>query len=783
MIKILRYIAAAIAIVSLSCCSNDDWLRGENDDTNGELPVSFTFEWPGITATRGFDDAQVKTKFSDGDLIHVVGTFKTSALQTDGTYLDGITARYGALRYDGKTRRWEPVAGNKLTWPSISTEGKFYAYYMSQSSGMFTAENDPLTVSLSDITPESDPLMAPETQYMQYGHAVNLQFEHLCTYLTLIDLEPMVASNYFFYTDRVGSETEGYKDFNNAFSLQLVQNDGSEDPDLLGTPALKFEFTQLPNPQYDNRIFISGKAAVRDEADSEGEMRSVTKVGYFLEPGTYNTFNVDYSAIAPQTYKYLTYNYADIPPQIDGVEYENIPPVLDAGRTYTLTVTKSPGITIELPPPGEGWDEETPPTIVDVKDFLEAVRESRGYTDSNGNPILEAVPGGTKLLTNVDFNFADYEDFTNELGFMPDVLEGQTFDGNYHYISNLGCPLFRYNYGTIANVGIKTAKINAVSEEYSYGNVERDEDRSRHGAICMWNRPGGLVNNVRVSDVTMTVQVKYTNDEDDGGEVHNIGALVGSNTGQLTALSMGGTYKLRVWSSNVENAQVLIGGVVGQNAGGGTISDVTMLDDDFNMTITNDCIGALGDYSVGGIVGLSSGFISGVILSDVAIKAAASSGVVSNIGGMAGKLDVSDSSTGYMTSCILSGSVEAGTTKAGDYILGQAYTGGMAGYDNNVEVTDCRSSVSVTGASSVQDRVTYGTGGAFGKIARPTRLTSLIAYGAKLQAPEGESGTGASYVGNFAGIGPAGQTWADYENNNIIFRSFNQLRPIGTFMQ
>ena len=781
MIKTLQYISVLVVLLVLAGC-NDDPLFGQTDGDNGELPVEFSFEWPGITETRGFDDATVKTKFTDGDVIHVVGTFETSSLQTDGSYKSGITARYGALKYNGKTRQWEAVAGNKLTWPSIATRGKFYAYYLSSTSGMFTSYDSPVTVSLSDVTPETDPLMAPETPYMQYGHAVSLRFEHLCTYLTLIDLEPMVASNYFFQTSEVETDDGGKKQFNNAFSLTLVENENPEDPELTGTPQLKFEFTQVPNAQYDNRIFISGRAAVREETD-DGETRSVTKVGYFLEPGTYNTFEVEYSAIAPLTYKYLSYNYADIPPAVDGVEYENIPPVLKAGTTYTLTVTKSPGITIVSPSSGEGWDEETPPVDVDVRQFLEAVRNSWNYTTDEGVDVLEAVPGGTKLLTNVSFDGNNYEDFSTVLGFMPDVLQGQTFDGNYHYIKNLGCPLFRYNYGTITNLGIENVNITAVSQEYSYGNVERDEDRSRHGSLCMWNRPEGSVSNVRLSDVKMNIQVDYTNAAEDGSEVHNIGGVVGSNTGRLSTIFMGGTFDVTVWGNDVRNAEVLIGGVSGQNAGGGTISDITMLDEDFAMTITNRCTGNLGSYSVGGIVGSSSGFISGVILSDVAIKAGQSIGVVSNLGGMAGKLDVSDTSQSYMTSCIMSGSIQAGTTKAGDYIPGQAYTGGMAGYDNNVAVNGCRSSVSVSGAATVQNNVTYGTGGAFGRIAKPTAIYSLIAYGAKLQAPEGESQVGSNYIGNFAGIGPLGQSWeVDYADKNIIFRSFNLLNPFGTFM-
>lgn len=782
MIKTLRYISLVIALLVLAGC-NDDWLFNHTDSDDGELPVEFVLGWPGITDTRGFDDATVKTHFADGDVIHIVGTFKTSALQEDGNYKEGMTARYGALKYNSKTRQWEAVAGNRLTWPSIATEGKFYAYYLSQSSGLFTDYDTPIRVALSDVTPESDPLMVPETDYMKYGHAVNLQFRHLCSYLTLVDLEPMVASNYFFTTQAVGTEDGAEKTFNNAFQLSLGENDGTETPELMGTPMLKFEFIQIESPDYNTKVFISGKAVMNEMEGEDGESKTVTKAGYFLEPGLYEKFDIQYSAIPPETYSYLTYNYADIPPAVDGVEYENIPPLLKAGTTYTLTVTKSPGVTIVSPPSGDGWDEETDPEDIDVREFLKSIKEGTGYTTENGTEILEAVPGGTKLLRNVNFDYYNYEDFSNVLGFLPDVSEGQTFNGNYHYIYNLGCPLFRYNYGSITNLGVKNVNFKAVSREYSYGTVESSEDRSRHGSVCMWNRPEGRIENVRISNLTMDIEVQYTNTEEDGSEVHNMGCVVGSNTGTLSEIYLGDTFKLNVTGTDVRNAVVLIGGVAGQNAGAGTISDVSMLDDDFSLTISNSCTGSLGSYSIGGIAGSSSGFISSVILSDVSINSKESSGVISNIGGMAGSLEVSDDSSGYMKSCIVSGSVVAGTVKSSAYIFGNAYTGGMVGYDSKVPVTDCRSSVSVVGAPTVEENVTYGTGGGFGRIASASEFRSLITYGAKLQAPGGLSPVGANYVGNFAGIGPKDQTWEqDYAGNNIIFRSFNQLLPIGVFM-
>ncbi|MCH5176654.1 MAG: fimbrillin family protein [Prevotellaceae bacterium] len=781
MIQKYRYLLLFVLFPVLVGCADDMGLSEADSVHNGELPVEFHFEWPGMTDTRAFDDVNVKTKFGNDDVIHIVGTFKTSALQEDGTYKEGTVSRYGALKYDATNRKWNAVAGSTLTWPSISTEGKFYAYYESTSSGLFTQYDTPIEINLSEVTPQTDPLMAPETSDMPYGHAVHLRFEHLCTYLSLVDLEPMVASQYFFTTPdyKIGSK-DAPKDFHNGYRLSLVNNaPESEVPQ----PALKFEFVQIPDETYEGLIYIAGNATTIQHSDDDEEVKA-TKVGYFLEPGLYNKFQLSYSSIAPKTYNYLTYDYESIPPQMGGIDKQNTPPDLAAGHTYVLTVTKSPGVTIESPPSGEGWDETDVSYDVEVDEFLKSIREGREYRNKSDILILEAVPGGTRLLHNVDFHGENYEDF-QQLGFLPDVLGGRTFDGNYHYIMNLGCSLFRNNYGTIQNLGLKNAVINTTSIEYTYGEEEDNtQDKSRHGALCMWNRSDGIISNVRLENVDMTVSVQYNNDDADGSEVHNIGAVVGSNTGSISELYLSGRFNLTVEGADVQNAEVLIGGLMGQNAGSGTISNVSLLKDDFQMQIMNKCSSALGLYAVGGIAGKSSGMMSGIIMTDVFIDCRESTGLVSYLGGMAGQLEVTGaSSVGYMNDCILSGSVQAGKTIADEKIPGQAYTGGMAGYDNNVPVTDCRASVSVIGSQAVSSRVTYGTGGAFGRIFNSSTFENLITYGARLVAPTGTPESDANHIGNFAGIAPEGQSWEkDYADKNIIFHSFAGLEEIGAFL-
>lgn len=790
------FICLLLPLFTLVGCVDDGILEEPDLDTNGELPVDFTFNWPGLSETRAFDDVNVKTRFQDGDVIHVVGTFKTQALQPDGTYVDGELSRYGALRYDSKTRQWVAVSGNQLTWPSISTSGSFYAYYVSGVNGLIT-QSTPIVQNLSNVTPQSDPLMAPPTGYLNYGHGVNLNFGHLCAYLTLNDLEPQVASKYFFTTDTVYTSVTDrtIKPFNNAYQISLISNpgmnaDGEPDSNLVGQPALKFEFIQVPDTAYNNLVYISGNVVASVPNGSDGDEKVITKAGYFLEPGLYETFKIDYPASDSQIYEYVNYNFNNIPSSSGGVDYENRPPYLEAGTTYVLTITRSPGITIISPPSENDWDDDSEPVgNIDPEQFLQAVKNSTDYYNDENVLILEKTVEGTRLLKNISFKGFTYEKFSN-LSFLPDVSESKVFDGNYHYISDLESPLFRNNYGVIKNLGLKGVSYSAVSKEYSYGDQASSQDRSRHGALCMWNRAEAQINNVKVSDVSININVEYNNEDLDGNEVHNIGCVIGSNTGKVSELYLGGSYNIKVTGSDVQNAQVLVGGVIGQIAGTGSLNDVTLLDDNFNLNIANSCKGDVGDYEVGGIVGSSTGSVSNVILSNVKIDCRQSQGLISYIGGMAGRLDIAgDNNFGYLKDCTISGEARAGITSpnivgSGDQqytIGGQSYIGALAGYENNVTVTGCRASVSIFGTTAGNTNVIYGTGGAFGRIQNSATIENLIAYGSQLVAPSGNGIT--AYTGSFAGICPANQSWQeDYANKNIIIHTFPNLPEIGMSM-
>lgn len=770
----------------LTACSDDFEIPTNGYETSDELPVEFEFLLPEDLGSRGFaPDETVKTKFEDGDVIHLFGTFKTRILQENGNYIDGpIVKRYGALKYNGKL--WRPVEGSTLTWPSISVSGTFVAYYIKESNGVLNSEKSSETYNLSSVTPSSDPLKAESEPDVPYGNGLRMRFGHLCAYLALIDLEPMVAERYWFLTDNVKESADGpNKIFNNAFKISL--NETTEGPEVI------FEFCQVGGEKgYENLTYIAGNVTNIEGSDQDNNLQVTARAGFFLEPGFYESFELVYPSGQGKTYSYLEYNYKNVPDNSGGVGVTNTPPDLKANKSYTLTITKSPGITVNTPPVAGGWDESETYFDIDVEEFLKAINDEKEYKvkDEYGNDvtILEETPNGTKLLHNVDFKNFDYSKF-NDQTFRANNMEGSVFDGDYHYIRNLGSPLFRYNFGTIQNLGIKGAKI----ERVSYEDKDLNNDMSRNGALCMWNRSNATISNVRLSDVEITIYIKSVDSE--GQEAHNIGGIVGANTGVINGAAISGTYNITVTGLAADNelnkdkknypvnASVLIGGIAGQNAGEGDIYDVSPLEGSPVINIYNNCVGPLGAYSVGGVIGESQGYITGVILPYIKVDATKSSGLTSYIGGIVGQLAVStDSDNAVLNECVVSGTVRAGVSQGlnASGLSSVSFIGGVAGTVLSVPVLDCSSAVSVYATTEPKAGVLYGTGGAFGRIRKSEsyNIKDITAYGNELIAPAGI--TTNNYYGSFAGIVPAGQTWIDdYSKSNITIHRFPNMSEIG----
>lgn len=762
-----------IVVLLLGGCK-DDLQYGVLNDPSEEigLQVEFELEWPQELATRTDLDKYGNERFSNGDMIHIIGTFNVEALQEDGKKERGIETRYGALSYDGTN--WKAVGGSNIKWPSIATDGQFTAYYINGSNGVLTGNTKTENFRLSELTPTTDPLIATSEDGIPYGSAVKLEFSHICAYLTLLDIEPQVSDSYWLVRNGVLKDENGQPTvFNNAFQISLVEE---------GTygPELNFSFIQEPDDDLtENSIYIAGKIITVEPPESDPLAGKTINAMYFLEPGYYDTFQIVYPASTTTTYNYLEYDYNKIP-VIDGETLTK--PLLMANTPYTLDITKSPGTTVVSPPSEGGWDDNgSYYVLVDVEEFLKSVYNGNAY-EEEGKPILEKTTNGTRLLTNVDFHNYSYSNFEDK-GFYPDIPDNIEFDGDHHYIKNLAEPLFHFVSGKVMNIGIREITADIISEE----NADRNLDNSRNGALCHFNT-GGLIKNVRVIDCIFNVGVKsyITTEDNNNKETHNIGGVVGSNMGTIDGVEFGGFMRITVtgyaespYNNNV-NANVLIGGVTGQNTGEGTIADIRAINKNFTMNIVNSCVGVLGNYVCGGLVGQSSGNITQANLSNITINGTKSEGVVSNMGGMVGQLTVTENNNGAVTACNVSGSVAAGITRPFRAITTESYTGGIAGVVWKIPVTNCSSLVSVAGpepTSTVAD-VVYGTGGAFGRIRNSDTFTfsELLIYGNSLSGPE-------EWKGDFVGIAPDSSEWSawylNFDSYGNTVKSFTGL-DVGT---
>ena len=113
----------------------------------------------------------------------------------------------------------------------------------------------------------------------------------------------------------------------------------------------------------------------------------------------------------------------------------------------------------------------------------------------------------------------------------------------------------------------------------------------------------------------------------------------------------------------------------------------------------------------------TGGTISDIIEPNVTVNSRSSKGLISNVGGIAGRL--ANTAGVVLTGCTVTGAVYAGTTAAivGGDIAPAAYTGGVAGeFWKAASVTLCRAVMKVYGpdTSMVSPAGTYGTGGIFG---------------------------------------------------------------------
>lgn len=848
--KRLIYISILMALAAgLASCHRDVLpdVVGEVERTH-DLPIQIVASIGDANiegeepSTRSVERAKKDFVYTDpengtvGDVIHVQSEF----LNKDKTQV--IETRYTALQYveEGK---WEPMGNGRFAWPDDAEYGRFTAYYIHGSTGALTDyynEDDSETATMqrfSDLVDGTDPLVSVTEEL--YGHTVTLKFEHMLTHLTIIELDAGIEDELVFTVDSKKAAEFNNAKFCNAFQIKLnsetnkieieyttvydrlnnqqtgggqtgggdeeIEGDGQTDTgdgDNGQTDTGGGDNGQTDTGSGDGQSTPSGYAAliksqtvlVRDPLTR----RESRQVGFFLEPGKiYDTFDILFS-----NHDYYIHYTNSSSQSKRGQE-------LLANNRYTFNVKKSAGVTMATKP-DQNWDESDDNffVVVDAEAFLRAINTNSEYSEYDKDKkewvqILEATtnPSGTLLKRNVKFANPYYHVFSypdvkeNEDGtttepyeFVPSVGGDNEFDGGYHYIDGMCCPLFYENSGVIKNLGLSNVTIG--EDTYAKGDWKSDTQYNDDKTFKPYNydstgaiatRNNGTVQNIRIKNITINVEINENGQQ----ESHYVGALLGENDGYVASIYLSGEIKINVNKSQGKEATINIGGLAGQNKG--TIMDVDQLVDNrpeikegqikpVQINITNSVTDSNGRYDIGGFVGNNGGKLNGINIpttgdgcAAVTINSSQSNGSISYIGGIVGTAGSNE-----ISSCLVgSGIVKAGSSVSfNDMIRANSYTGGIAGQiSESVNVSNCTVFCSVVGAESSTE-TQYGTGGVFGKIIASSEkgeMTSIAAFGDTL------SGTN---VGCFAGEvledgnNTTDRDWENYYQERVDVKTF-----------
>ena len=757
--------ALMLCVVLPGCREEDFFADAPSMGPNGEVYISA--EILPMEGTRGIDD-ESKSVFENGELLHIKAVFYCHSLIDGREYED---REYGVFEYKGKGI-WEPITpGYALKWPDEAVSGTFTAYYMHGSTGAFTDNTMPLR-RLSSYSFEEVPLS--DEVHVNYGQAVRLEMKHLFTYLKLTELREGISDQLWFSIPaddvvKPAGNPDGGHPLHNAF--RFAYKDGEIYPEFSSIPS-----TDYKDDEGNPIVYIESKLA---ESDPSGDAGMTATVSYFLEPGVYNKFNLLYPRSIDTYNTYLSYGrrLSEVVRTVTGRED------LKPNGRYVFSILKSLGVIVEKAPE-QGWDKSDAAVKVDVEKFLRAANSGSSYSEYDAEndawvEILEQGPLGSVLVRNVDFDFEYYDSFGDD-HFLPTI--NTTFNGNYHYIQNLACPLFYQNGGAIINLGIRNVKTDRplVSSNNFEGTNGYVYNNSYNGIIASQN--DGTVSNVRVSNIDMKVQVITTSPSEATQESHSIGLLFGSNRGNVYDVALAGDLNVTVenYPGHDIVPRVTIGGIAGQNLR--LISGVTYIDDAGfqtpEITVVNLCRGLNGVYKIGGVVGNHTGALSDIYIPNVKIESWQSEGLQSMIGGVVGESPNSTSGAPSIEGCIVRGVVEAGKVAPLINLECLSYAGGIAGgCDVQSIIRNCSISVDVMGSPEpTLEGVEYAEGGAFGFLIKTVgyaegEIYTVSCFGSKLE--------GHASRGNFAGLVSPGYGWDRYKDKYITLKQFPGCNNVG----
>lgn len=715
-LKIKDIILLIFGILISSC--SDEIMESTTQDIDSSNLVEFNFEAPGdFLGVRSQEGgvSNPKTSFIPGDIIHVEARF----YDKEGTELNIEYQSFEMNSAGGWTQR----ASKKIYWPNDAKKGKFQAIFVKKFDAHLEKTTAVQKLYLSEIGDDTDPLYAQE-EY-EWGHKVNLKFKHLCTHLTITGLEPDI-SDYFWLvgkksTTDVETMTEG--GLKNVFTLSL-NNDNT----------LNFGFISEGDENFKKLVYVQRKS----ENTFTDDIKTGSKVKFFLAPGNYS--EIELRTI--NNYEYLSFT---------SDELSN----LEANIPYEVNIQHSKGVTYVEEE--DTWDDDdtTEVDIFNPNEFLEHLVSGDDYyveDDGEMKKILQKTVNGSLLLRNISFNGASFNAI--------DIPSGFLFDGGNHYISDLSSNLFNFNHGTIRHLGIKDVRCDNVVLELISGSTGVAE-KIQWGSLCRLNE--GTIDKVRLKDVYVKFSIGQGASE--SNSVFNIGTLTGKSTGTISDITYSGSIKIESEEEEAVEAIVIIGGFIGQLTG--VIQGLSPAQDDEDNTgieVLNKMSGNLSEFYVGAAIGEATQSIKEVSLPNVIVDSSTARGLIGQTGGLVGRLRATAGVPSELVSCTVAGTVRGLPVYSYQTYPAESYTGGLAGYINNYNVTDCRTLCNVAMAENGNndELITYATGGGFGRIIYSDKISRNYILGSTLTGPQ-------KYIGNFAGIVPGDKTWDDYLSaGNIV---------------
>ena len=759
-----------------SACSDEELIGAPTEAASEPTPVRFEVSCaplaePGGAATRS---KPADKTWKDGETLQITATF-TGTKDWDSSEAN----QYSYYKYSEADDEWV-AEGIGLYWPTGATNGTFTAYYLTGLNGIITTsderpENSTGNYLLSAIAEGEDPLYCTTTK--KYGRSINLQFEHLCTHLTLQDVKQNIADTYWLYRDSA--------EIPNAYKLTYNRNDNK----------LIFEFVCSDANQTDSHHYFVSRKRQSSESSSW--------VDFYLAPS--DRANGETRDATDKTDKRYGYgkgcklNYYNDHPYLSFTSEEL--DTLQAGYHYELSINRYMGIVPESPEsfPDKPTENDA---YVDIPELLAGIRDKKDVRDANSQLVLKAegeeVP---HLLRDVDFYNFNPIDYVNGTGMFdqnaesPVVPENRRgphpnwkmpslnsviLDGDFHSFIHVAYPIFfEIESGEIYNLAIRQSKVEITVDDIKAMNDLEIQGNTTHGTLnsdfgilcCFFN---GLLSNFLLEEVEMIVHFDERCIPNDYAA--NIDFNMGCITARQTTTNMAnakienvqlrGEVKLTVETDEDHKATAVQDAFVGILAGqsGARIEGVTC---EKGLTARGEekdgvckvSVPIKGDntVTVGGLVGqevmeakeinvnvevnaskldVNQCYVGGVF--GVIVNQSESKGVVNNCtasvtvtggishpinsatyaysycGGIAGKMD-----SGELDRIDITGSVKGGTepaAQANNTMMMVYATGGGFGYvtaNNDTTVMNCRALATVSPAQLQTTNVTVNATGRF----------------------------------------------------------------------